>query len=375
MTAASLGPIVRSLLEKRHPVRRPVTDEATLERLLAKAKAPHHGPALAFERAFGGLSFPDYGEGRSWKKSSVPAWLIGAAECLASDLTFRAPGRKKLVPVLYTTNDNVVYLDADGIAWAEDTIGDTPLTMVAPNARAMMARVLLGDHVFYCPANKKVESASASGEEVATALQLEPIDEASDAAERWWSDGTTFIVERTTRRAEARTTIAYARKAALSKLGIEAPKPSRAPTGPVTFESVMNEYAPVCVVARIPSTFEPTCRSFFDASEHAPQSVIERRVGARVSLARGAFAGTIAAIEELDPATLRVQLSLTAESFVQKKSRVEIFLRDAQAVTLLNVFQFGIKDRLVEETCSRWHDEVIAPFEAGRRLDPAAPPR
>jgi hypothetical protein len=337
-------------------MRRPVADKATLDALLAKAKVPRHGPAIAFERDFGGLSFPDYGSGRSWKKNNEPAWLIGAAECLAADIAFRSPGRKKLVPVLYTTNDNVVYLDADGVAWGEDTIGDTELRVVAPDARSMMARELLSDHVFFAPENKKVEAIGARGKEVAGVLRLKPIREASDPAERWWSDGTTFVVERTPKRGNPLTTIAYAPKAALSKLGLAVPKPAPQPKGPVTFNSVMNEYASVSIVVRMLRKYDAVCSALFD--------VIERRVGASVSLAGGAFVGTIAAIDTSEPSTVRVQLALTGDDYEKKKSRAELFLRDVTIATLLNVFQFGVKKHSVEEVEDRWRDKVIAPLEA-----------
>lgn len=364
MPTLPLGPVALSLLAKRYPARRPAVAKATLEVLLAKAKVLGHAPAIAFERDFGVVSFPDYGEGRSWKRTHVPPWLIGAAECLASDLTFRSPGKRKLVPVLYTTNDNVVYLAGDGVAWGEDTVGDTELTVIAPNARSMMARILLREHVFFCADTKKVEVSSARGREVASLLRLRVVTEASDPTERWWSDGTTFIVERMPKRGASSTTVAYAPRGRLPKLGIADPTPKRVAKGPVTFEGVMNEYAPVVVVSKIPATFAVACRAIFDPTFHPPDGAIERRVGGAVSLAGKTFSGTVTAIDETQPSALRIQLALVGDAYTKKRSRVEVFLRDFSAFTMMNVYQFGVKDRLVDATGDRWRDEVIAPFGA-----------
>lgn len=360
MPTSPLSPIALSLLAKRYPRRRPAATKERLEMLLAKAKVRGHAPALAFERTFGVLSFPDYGSGRSWTKSGEPAWLIGAVECLSSDLSFRAPGKRKLVPVLYTTNDNVVYLAEDGVAWGEDTVGDTELSVIAPNARAMMTRVLLGEHVFFCPDTKKVTLEDARGKEIATLLKLRPVTEASDPTQRWWSDGTTFIVERAPKRSASRTTVAYAPKGKLTQLGITAPTPKRA-AGPVTFDSVMNEYPPVCVVSKVPMTFDVACRSIFDSARLATGSVLERRTGGAVSLAGKRLSGTVTAIDDTQSSTLRVQLSLVGDGYTKKKSRVEVFLRDFSEFTMVNVYQFDVKPRLVDEIGDRWR-EVIATF-------------
>ncbi|MBX3232023.1 MAG: hypothetical protein KIT84_20090 [Labilithrix sp.] len=49
----------------------------------------------------------------------------------------------------------------------------------------MMARTLLGEHVFFCPETKKVEVDGARGQAIAKLLRLRAVAEASDATERW----------------------------------------------------------------------------------------------------------------------------------------------------------------------------------------------
>lgn len=324
MPIAPLGPVALSLLAKRHPVKRPAVAKATLEELLAKAKTPCHAAAIAFERAFGVLSFPDYGEGRGWRKSGVPPWLVGAAECLSSDLTFRGPGKRKLVPVLYTTNDYAAYLAEDGVAWGEDTVGDMELSVLAPNARSMMTRILFGAHVFYCPETKKIELADARGAEVAKLLRLPAVAEASDAAERWWSDGTTSVVEKTRTRGARSTIVARAPRGRLPKLGIDDPKPNRAPAGPVTFDSVAGEYAAICIVSKIPAVFDVACRALFEEAQQPRGSGLDRAEGRAISLAGNKLSGVITTVDAAQQqGTLRIRLSLAGDAYAKKQSRVE----------------------------------------------------
>jgi hypothetical protein len=310
-----------------------VTEEK-LARLLAKTKLVGHAPAIAFELAYGHLAFPDHGEGRGWRRSNVEPWLVGPAACLEADLTWSPPGRKKLAPVLYTTNDVAYYLAADGIAWGEDTIGDEALAVVAPNARAMMTRILLREHVFFCPSSKKVEIEGSKGASAAKALKLRSVPDASDATERWWSDGTSFVVERMAGRRRTQTTIAYAPKGVLAKIGIADPAPRRSAPGPITFDTVTREGASVCAVILVKATLDAVHAAF--SSE--PCCV-----------------GTVSAIDDSNSSARRLQLQLTGST--KKKSRVEVFFRPSgSSSTLLNVYQFDVKDRDREAVQAGWFE-------------------
>ena len=360
----ALGPVARQLLKKRYPVRHAAVKPADLKKLLAKAKAPEHAPAMVFERAYGGLSFPELGEGRGWRKADVVPWLVGAAACLSSDESFHAPGKKKLVPVLCTANDVVYFLDADGAGWGQDTIEDARPVMFAPNARAMMSRILFWEEVFFCPSEKKVTIPNARGAGVATALKLRAVADASDARERWWSDGKTFVVEKAVERGAAETTIAYPPKGALAKLGLEEPAKPAQPAGPITFDSVREEYAPVLRVVDVPGKLKAIWPAFFEPSRHAQPCTIERRVGGAVSFAKGKLAGVVTAIDDQNPAAaIRVQLALSGNpAFTKKTSRVEIFFRDFASSTLINIYQFDVKGRHVESILAVWDEEVFGPW-------------
>jgi hypothetical protein len=366
----ALGPVACELLKRRHPVRHPAVASAVLKGLLARVKVSAHAPAMAFESAYGGLSFPDRGEGRAWRKAAVAPWLVGAAACLSSGASFHPPGTKKLVPVLCTANDVVYFLDAGGEGWAKDAIADARPVRVAPNARAMMSRILLWDEVFFCPTEDKLTVPTAQGASVASAMKLRAIADASDAAERWWSDGKTFVVEKAGNRGAAETTVAYPPKGALLRLGLEqAPAKPAEPAGPITFASVQREYAPVVVVIDVAGKVEEIWRAFFEASRHAQPCTIELRVGGVISLAEGKLAGVITEIDDDKPrAAVRVQLALSGNpAFTKKTSRVEMFFREFASSTLINVYQFDVKDRHVGAVCSLWHEEVAGRWRTTAR--------
>jgi len=47
------------------------------------------------------------------------------------------------VPVAYSPNDNIFYLDGDGVAWAEDTI-EGELERVADDGDQMLSGIVAG---------------------------------------------------------------------------------------------------------------------------------------------------------------------------------------------------------------------------------------
>jgi hypothetical protein len=353
-----LGPIAAALLAKRNPARLPTTEKRDLLAALSRAGVPGHAPAIAFEKTYGGLSFPDQGEPRGWQKAGAPAWLVGPVACMASFDKLPSSGKKKLVPVLRTPDDLVYFLDEAGAVWAQDMVEQSrPVTWVA-NARAMMTRILFSDHVFGCPAGQKAEIASAKGEEAARALKLRVIADASDDKERWWSDGKTFVVQRGSG-TNAVTTIAYASKGALKELGNAAAAPPKLATrAPVTFDSVREEDPPVRVVfdTKVKMKVSAALDAFLDAKRHVQPCTMDARLGGRFAFAGEKLQGTITAIDRESPKiALRLQLTLEGTPGAKKKlTRAEIFIRD-YGEPLMNVFQFDIRDAQTEAVRALWH--------------------
>lgn len=114
---------------------------AALVALLARNRYPAHPAVLAFEAAFGGLLIPEPAPASDWFTAGE-AILVGACACLRSK-AHKAPGRDVgLVPVVYTMDDGVAYLDRGGRMWFEDTIEDLAPRVVAKTGVAGFARLL-----------------------------------------------------------------------------------------------------------------------------------------------------------------------------------------------------------------------------------------
>ena len=114
---------------------------AALVALLAKNRYPAHPAVLAFEAAFGGLLVPEPSPAADWFATG-DAVLVGVCACLRSK-AHKAPGRDGgLVPVVYTMDDGIAYLDRGGRMWFEDTIEDVAPRVVARTGVAGFARLL-----------------------------------------------------------------------------------------------------------------------------------------------------------------------------------------------------------------------------------------
>lgn len=137
--AAFLGAKANARLARRHPVfeAKQRGDDDRLRTVLAARGYPAHAALFTFEARYGGLVFAD-GPGEEGDD-----WMVGAYACLSSD-AHKEPrgGRASLVPVAYSPNDLIFYLDADGSAWAEDSIEDPAAAPYAPDGDAMMKRIL-----------------------------------------------------------------------------------------------------------------------------------------------------------------------------------------------------------------------------------------
>ncbi len=164
-------------------------DDAALRALLADRQYPVHEPVLAFERRYGGLVMPEA------PGSEGTDWSIGAFACLASD-EMKNGAASALVPVAYSPNDVIYFLDEAGTAWAQDTLEDPSAIPFACDGDRMVARILLFQIAFerrFSGAVKELEG--KRGEEVAAALTLPFVKEASDEIARVWADGRTVVIE------------------------------------------------------------------------------------------------------------------------------------------------------------------------------------
>jgi hypothetical protein len=123
--------------KSRHDARR-TADAATLGALLARHRYPPPRSELAFERAFGGLVIPDAGA-----ESDDESTIVGAFACLKSRAHVRPTGgRDGLVPVAYTSNDGILFLDGAGRPYYQDTIEDPRAVALRTNAAGAVGTLL-----------------------------------------------------------------------------------------------------------------------------------------------------------------------------------------------------------------------------------------
>ncbi len=156
-------------------------------------------PVLAFERRFGGLVMPNaLGE-------EDAEWIFGTHACLSSeahgdprggDAHAGARGKRALIPVVYTPNDVVYFLDGHGAAWAQDTIEGGAAVRFAADGDRMVARIIHTQWAFarrFDGAHEELQG--KRGEEVAAALGLPFVPEASDHLARLWADERSIVIE------------------------------------------------------------------------------------------------------------------------------------------------------------------------------------
>jgi hypothetical protein len=151
-----------------------------------------HASVIAFEAAFGGLVIPD---GRKMKKGE-PCWLFGTHACLtAGGHTVHSKARK-LVPVVYSPNDIIYYLDEQGRGYAEDTIEDTSTMLYADNGTSLVCRIVFNDALF-SREETSLDLPGLQGDELSKRLSLTLVTEASGKDFRYFSDakGDVLVVE------------------------------------------------------------------------------------------------------------------------------------------------------------------------------------
>lgn len=156
---------------------------------------PLHPSVVTFEAAFGGLVIANESKG----KKGGPVWLFGAHACLTSGAHVAPRGGSKqrgLVPVAYSPNDVIYFLDKQGRAFAQDTIEDTEATPFADDGTALVTRVLLYSALFALGDSAQAHPGLV-GAELAKRLSLTLVKEASGRDLRFFSDaaGKTLVIE------------------------------------------------------------------------------------------------------------------------------------------------------------------------------------
>lgn len=189
---------------------------ATSEQLLATCGA--HGYVLhpsvaAFEASFGGLVIPD----EPGQAPDDPSWLFGAHACLSSEAHVAPRGgdaARKLVPVVYSPNDVIYFLDENGHGYAQDTIEEGSAVPYARNSRELVTRILL-HHALFSLQESSLELPELKGGALAESFGLSLIDEASGDDLRFYSDlnATTIVCETL---ADEQTTLASSKALDLS---------------------------------------------------------------------------------------------------------------------------------------------------------------
>jgi hypothetical protein len=157
-----------------------------------------HEAVLAFEELYGGLAIPaEPPEDPRWSGDDTLHLPIGAYWCLGAGhhVRPRDGDPPDLVPIAYTPDDALHYLDAEGRAWVEDTIDLGGPFLAAGSARAWLARTLLLPQVFHRSTGHRCRGAGRRGEQIARALGLPELADASGGDERWWGDEATLVVE------------------------------------------------------------------------------------------------------------------------------------------------------------------------------------
>jgi hypothetical protein len=176
---------------------------ARLVKTCDEHKYPPHASVIAFEAAFGGLVIPE--EGSKIKKSE-PYWLFGTHACLTSG-AHAAPRRglptgqagskaRKLVPVAYSPNDIIYYLNEQGQGYAEDTIEGSSAMFYADNGTSLVCRIVFNDALF-SREETSLDLPGLQGAVLSKRLSLTLVTEASGKDFRYFSDakGDVLVVE------------------------------------------------------------------------------------------------------------------------------------------------------------------------------------
>jgi hypothetical protein len=216
-----LSPFALAIFERRHAVveKKSRATPADLETTLKKYGYPISEGVLAFEAAFGGLKIPEYGAKANWLEAEEPAWLLGAHACLTSEVHGNPWGgskRRGLVPVAYSPNDVIYFLDRKGRGFVQDTIEDTRAVPFAANGLALVERLLFWDEMFML---ESVSLEGALGDKLKTLLALTLLNDASAKDVRFFCSDTVYVTETAAKgKTAAQTVIACKTKKQLASI-------------------------------------------------------------------------------------------------------------------------------------------------------------
>jgi hypothetical protein len=175
---------------------------AQLIRTCEEHKYPLHASVIVFEAAFGGLLILDEPK----QKKGEPCWLFGTHACLTTGghtaprggLPTEQAGSKarKLVPVVYSPNDIIYYLDEQGRGYVEDTIEDPSAMFYADNGTSLVCRIVFNDALF-SREETSLDLPGLQGDELSKRFSLTLVTEASGKDLRFFSDakGDVLVVE------------------------------------------------------------------------------------------------------------------------------------------------------------------------------------
>lgn len=192
-----LPTVVLALIKKQGGIIDPKL-RATRVQLIKTCEEHHYTPhnsVIAFQNVFGGLVIPDEGK----LKKGEPCLLFGTHACLTSGGHSDPRGgnkRRKLVPVIYSPNDIIYYLDEKGRAFAEDTIEDPSAVLCADNATALVCRVVIHNTMF-SRSETSLELPGLQAKDLSKRFSLKLIKAASDKSQLFFSDtkGDVLVVE------------------------------------------------------------------------------------------------------------------------------------------------------------------------------------
>ena len=161
---------------------------ARLIKTCEEHKYPPHASVIAFEAGFGGLLIPDEGK----MKKGEPCWLFGTHACLISGGHVAPRGgskARKLVPVVYSPNDIIYYLDEQGRGYAQDTLEDPSAVFYADNSTSLVCRIVFNDALF-SREETSLDLPGLQGEALSKQLSLVLVIEASSKDFRYFTDAT-----------------------------------------------------------------------------------------------------------------------------------------------------------------------------------------
>ena len=188
MTIALVVPAVVNALLQAHGATRALAGAAEVKATFARHNIVPSVAQLHFESTYGGLVLPD----------DAGPWLFGANACLSSNAhpnIAASAQRTRLVPVAYSPNDVVYFLDAVGRGYAQDTIEDEKPVSFARDGRGLISRIVL--HHAHFAMSERRELAGTRGAAVARKLKLKIVKEATVPDASFFSDanGSVIVVE------------------------------------------------------------------------------------------------------------------------------------------------------------------------------------